>query len=101
MYFTIYCLDDPATPDARDAFYPEHRAFLDNPPLPILIAGPLLEQETERRIGSLLIVEAENFSEAEGFAKSDPFYRNKVWHSVEVRPFLKLVDGKAPSHAKS
>ena len=92
MYYAIYCLDNPDTPNARDTFYPEHRAFLDNPPLPVCIAGPLLEDGTERRIGSLVVIEAATASEAENFAQSDPFYKNKVWKTVEVRPFLKLID---------
>jgi hypothetical protein len=94
MNFAIYCLDDPGTPDARDNHYPDHRAFLNAPPSPIVIAGPLLETDTERRIGSLLVIEAETTEEAMMFAQSDPFYKNKVWKSVEVRPFLKAVDNR-------
>jgi uncharacterized protein YciI len=92
MQFAIYCLDDPETPTARDTHYPAHREFLDNPPLPVVIAGPLLEDGSERRIGSLLVIEASSAEEAHSFARSDPFYKHRVWKDIAIRPFLKLVD---------
>ncbi len=96
MLYSIVCLDDPGTPHARGALYPLHRAFLDEPTRHIVIAGPLLDTDAETRIGSLLIIETNSLEDARAFAHSDPFAINKVWKSIEVREFLKLVEDRAP-----
>lgn len=97
MLFAIHCIDDPATPDARTNLYPQHRAFLDAPSRHVIIAGPLLAEDGETRIGSLLVIEAESLDEARTFAEADPFAINKVWRSIDVRGFLKLVEDRPPA----
>jgi uncharacterized protein YciI len=91
MHFVIYCLDDPATPQARDQHYAAHRAYLSSAPIPIIAAGPLTDTRGERRIGSMLLVEARDLEEARAFGHSDPFYINKVWKDVNVHPFIKAI----------
>lgn len=94
MLYSVYCLDDPATPNARTEFYPLHRAFLDNPPMHVVVAGPLLAPDGETRIGSLLVIEADTVEDAVRHVKSDPFAINNVWESIDVRGFVKLVDNR-------
>lgn len=99
MLFAIHCLDDPSTPTARSDLYPQHRAFLDSPAKPIILAGPLLDADGETRIGSLLVIEAEDLDDARRFAASDPFALNKVWKTIVVHGFLKLVENRVPDAA--
>ncbi|GAB3628371.1 hypothetical protein PTE30175_01797 [Pandoraea terrae] len=94
MHFVIYCLDNPATPTARDEHYPEHRAHLASAPLKLLVAGPLTEVAGEKRIGSMLLVEAENIAEAKAFAERDPFFVRRVWKDVQIHPFVKSTDNR-------
>lgn len=91
MHFVIYCLDDLATPHARELHYPAHRAYLSSAPLSVIAAGPLTDARGERRIGSMLLVEAHDLQEALAFGHGDPFFINKVWKDVNVHPFFKAI----------
>jgi uncharacterized protein len=94
MHFVIYCLDDPSTPDAREAHYPEHRAHLASAPLKLLVAGPLTDVIGDKKIGSMLLVEAATIKEVNAFAESDPFFKNKVWKEVSIHPFVKSTENR-------
>ncbi|MFP3606849.1 YciI family protein [Paraburkholderia sp. SIMBA_053] len=92
MLTVIYCVDDPATPDAREAHYAEHRSHLKEAPLKILVAGPYTEEGSDRKIGSMLLVESETLDEARKYAHNDPFFVNKVWKEVRIHAFIKNID---------
>ncbi|WP_261540150.1 YciI family protein [Burkholderia multivorans] len=94
MHYVIYCLDNPETPNARDAHYPEHRAHLAAPTVTLLVAGPLTDASGERRIGSMLLVEAAGLEEVRLFAERDPFYVHGVWKDVQIHPFVKATDNR-------
>jgi len=98
MHFVIYCLDDPARPHARDQHYAAHRAYLSSAPVLIVVAGPFLDVDGERRIGSMLVVDASDLEEAQAFAAGDPFHVNKVWKDVAVHPFIKAIQGSMADH---
>lgn len=90
-YYAIYCIDNPATPDARNQHYPKHREYLASAPLKIMTAGPLTDESGEKRIGSLLLVEAQSLKEARDFAEGDPFHVNQVWKQVSIHPYIKAI----------
>ncbi|MBD8613409.1 YciI family protein [Pseudomonas putida] len=92
MLYVIYCKDNPATPTLRDEFYDAHRAYLKNASIQILVAGPYTSTDSEKKIGSMLVVEAETLEQAEDFQKNDPFALNKVWREVNVNPYIKAID---------
>lgn len=92
MLYVIYCKDNPSTPTKRDEFYDAHRAYLKNAPIKILIAGPYTSVDGSKKIGSMLVVEAETLEQAKGFQQSDPFALNGVWNEVSVYPYLKSID---------
>ena len=92
MLYVIYCKDDPSTPTRRDEFYDAHRAYLKSAPIKILVAGPYTSLESDKKIGSMLVVEAESLQQAIDFQKNDPFALNGVWNSVDVNPYLKSID---------
>ncbi|WP_088710573.1 YciI family protein [Noviherbaspirillum denitrificans] len=90
-YYAIYCVDNPATPNARNEHYPKHREYLASAPLKIVTAGPLTDEAGENRIGSLLLIEAQSIKEARYFAEQDPFYINRVWKEVSIHPYIKAI----------
>lgn len=94
MNFVIYCTDDPATPNAREDHYAQHRAHLASATVKLLVAGPYTEATSERKIGSMLLVEAENLEQVRAFAERDPFYVNRVWNDVRIHPFVKSTDNR-------
>ncbi|MFK0382330.1 YciI family protein [Agrobacterium sp. NPDC090273] len=95
MHIAIYCIDNPATPGLRQKHYDEHRAYLrDQNTVKILIAGPLLAEGSEEKIGSLLVVEADDLVAARKFSANDPFGINGVWRDVNIHPYLKSTDNR-------
>ncbi|NTB94889.1 YciI family protein [Agrobacterium tumefaciens] len=95
MHIAIYCIDNPATPNLRETFYDEHRAYLrEQETVKILIAGPLLAENSENKIGSLLVVEADEVDVAKKFSANDPFSVNQVWREVSLHPYVKAIDNR-------
>jgi len=52
----------------------------------LILAGPLTDQT-----GSLIILEAPSFAEAETFAKEDPYTAHGVFQTIEVHPFTQIL----------
>lgn len=92
MLYVIYCKDNPSTPTRRDEFYDAHRAYLKSASIKILIAGPYTSVGSDKKIGSMLVVEAETLDQALQFQCNDPFALNDVWSEVSVNPYLKSID---------
>ena len=94
MLFAIICADKPGSLDLRLATRPQHLAYLQTYPNRVAHGGPLLDLDG-RPCGSLLLVEAADRAEAEGFAVSDPYAKVGLFESVIVRPFRTVVlDGE-------
>ena len=93
MHFVIHTVDVD-DPSIRQTHYPEHRAYLASAPLDIVIAGPLLGEDGETPVGSLLVVEADNADAVWQFASGDPFAVHKAWRSIKVFPFRMSVDNR-------
>lgn len=92
MLYVIYCKDNPSTPTKREEFYDAHRAYLKSASIKILMAGPYTSADGDKKIGSMLVVEAETLKQVEEFQQSDPFALNGVWNEVSVNPYLKAID---------
>ncbi|MBD8604568.1 MULTISPECIES: YciI family protein [unclassified Pseudomonas] len=92
MLYVIYCRDNPSTPTLRDEFYDAHRAYLKSASIKILVAGPYTSTDSEKKIGSMLVVEAESLEQATNFQKNDPFALNNVWSEVSINPYIKAID---------
>lgn len=103
MLFAIHCLDHPDAAARRVAHYDAHKAHLASAGGRLMIAGPLLAEDGDRRIGSFLLIEAASLDEARDFNEADPFRRNGVWSAVRIHPFLLLTQQlpPGPSRAKA
>jgi len=95
MHFVIHCLDHSDASERRLANYDDHKAYLSQPPVTIMISGPLLSDDGERVVGSLFIVEAERLDDVRDFNRNDPFTRADVWREVSIHPFHKRMDNRA------
>jgi uncharacterized protein len=52
----------------------------------VILAGPLTD-----KAGSLLVLEFETQTEAEQFARQDPYMVHGVFERIEVHPFLQVL----------
>jgi uncharacterized protein len=84
MKFVILGFDGPNGQAKRKVHRPAHLARLEalDAKGRLILAGPFTDQS-----GSLIVIEAESLSEAQQFAKDDPYAIHGVFARVEVHPF--------------
>ncbi len=93
MYFILRCLDRPGSAGLRAATRPKHLDYLERAGKKIKLGGPMLDRDGETPIGSLLIVEAGDATEAQALAAADPYAEAGLFESVTITPW-KWVIGK-------
>jgi hypothetical protein len=94
MLFALVCTDRPGSLDLRLATRVSHVAYLETHAGKVVSAGALLDIDG-RPAGSLLVIEANDRAEAEGFAAGDPYARAGLFESTLIRPFRPLFkDGQ-------
>ncbi len=91
MTFVIIGYDGPEGEMKRKIHRSAHLANLEplNRQGRVLLAGPLTD-----KVGSLMVLEFEDFSEAERFAHSDPYTVNGVFERVEIHPFQQVLPAR-------
>ncbi len=93
MNFVIFCIDKPGI--SRDpSIMKAHVEYLADNPIKIIMSGPLTDDNGDKVIGSLYLVEAENRDEVDTFREKDPLVHADYWELVEVRAFDKRVDNR-------
>jgi uncharacterized protein len=97
MLFAIHALDaDGALPkrlEAGDA-HRAHIADASSYGVKIVISGPLVKDDGETMIGSLIVIEAANREAAERFNVNDPYRVAGVFEKVTISGFLKRQDNR-------
>jgi uncharacterized protein YciI len=83
--FVLHCIDAEGTAQLRARHRPAHLEHIRGSGV-VRIAGPLLN-ENEAMIGSLIIIEVADMEAARAFSEADPFKREGVFGSVEIRRF--------------
>ncbi len=89
MLFAVTCLDKPGAADLRLANRPAHLEYAKLQP--IVVGGPLLADDGERMIGSLLVVEAPDRKTLDAILAADPYAKAGLFESVTVRRFKKVL----------
>ena len=90
MHFAITCLDKPDGGPLRAENRPAHLDYLRANADKILVAGPLLSENAQNPVGSLLIMEFADLAEARAFAEADPYKQAGVFESVTVKPWRQV-----------
>jgi uncharacterized protein YciI len=94
MLFLIHCTQRPDGQAIRDAHYDAHRAYLQGSAVDIKLAGPMVDDDGQKRIGSVFIVDVPGRAEAEAFSASDPFSQHGLFERVIITRFLDITRGK-------
>jgi uncharacterized protein len=86
MYFVVLNIDRPDGGNIRQRLRAEHRTYIhgDLGPATLRLAGPLLAEDDETMIGSLLVVEAANRESVERIVKNDPFCKADLFASSVI-----------------
>ncbi|MFQ5467294.1 MAG: YciI family protein [Kiloniellaceae bacterium] len=91
MHFAIVCLDKPDAGTTRADNRPAHLDYLNANKARVLVAGPLLSDNGQSPVGSLLIMEFDDLAAAHGFAQGDPYRAAGLFQSVTVRPWRQVL----------
>jgi hypothetical protein len=87
MYFVAICLDKPDSLQLRLANRAAHLDYLRARSKTIRICGPMLADDGDVMIGSMLIVEAPNRTAADAILAEDPYRKAELFASIQVRPW--------------
>ena len=91
MLYAIRCLDKPNHQQVRLDNRPAHGAYLKANEPRVVLAGPLLSDDGQAMIGSLLVLDFDNRAEVDRFLADDPYAKAGLFESVVVTPFRKFL----------
>ena len=91
MHFVAICQDKSDGQPLRLANRAAHLDYLRANSKSIQICGPLLSDDGQSMIGSLLILQADNKEAAEKILAEDPYRKAGLFGSVELRQWRWVV----------
>ena len=89
MLFIVQFEDKEGVAELRQKLLQEHFAFLDSRKDKVLVAGSVREIPSDRPLGGLWIVEAEDEAGVRDIFKDDPFWVNDLRASVRINRWAK------------
>jgi hypothetical protein len=95
MIYIFHLLDRPGAAELRQRIRPAHKAYLAAVADRIAFAGPLLADDGQTMIGSLLAIDFPDRASAERWQAGEPFTQAGVYDRVSVLPFANLWPQKA------
>jgi uncharacterized protein len=93
MLIAAMCFDKPDHVDLRQKTRTEHLDWIKGGVVDVKYGGPLLADDGETSIGSLLIAEAENLAVARAFFAEDPYNKAGLFERVVVMPTRQVLPG--------
>lgn len=95
MIHTFFLLDKPGRSELRQRMRPEHKAYLAAVADRIAFAGPLVADDGQTMIGSLLAIDFDSREAAQAWLVDEPFTRAGVYASSSIHAFMNLWPQKA------
>jgi uncharacterized protein len=90
MLFVFHLLDRADAGALRAATRPEHKAYLAQVADRIAFAGPLVGDDGEPMIGSLLVIDFADRAGAEAWLDAEPFTRAGVYATRTIHAYRNL-----------
>lgn len=89
MYFVIFATDRPGMQTLRDEIRPAHRHYLRHSghPVTVCLGGPTHRDSDRTMNGTLLVVEADTLAQVQAFVRQDPYVRQQLFATLEIRPW--------------
>jgi uncharacterized protein YciI len=95
MLFAFHLLDRADAGDLRARVRPEHKAYLGQVAQQIAFAGPLLADDGQTMLGSLLVIDFADRAAAQAWLQQEPFTRAGLYATSQVHAFANLWPQKA------
>jgi len=93
MKYILICEDKKDSLEVRLGNRDLHLAYLGELGDRVSLAGPMLSDDGENMVGSVLIIEAESSSEIQTIADGDPYALAGLFEKVTIRPFRQVIPG--------
>ena len=87
MLFAFYVLDEPGTAEQRLKLKPAQYEHLGKVENRMVSGGPLLAEDGETMIGSLLIIDFRDRAAAEAWLADAPFTKGGVFGKTIIHPY--------------
>ena len=94
MLFAMYAKDKPGMGETRTATRPVHLDHLNGLGDTLVLAGALLDAAGNAE-GSLMVIEAETIEAATAKFEADPFVKEGIFGSYEIKPWRVAIDNTA------
>lgn len=91
MLFVIYCLDKPGHDEVRLANRAAHIEYARRNADKMLVGGPLLSDDGQRMIGSMLVIDLPDRGAADALMANDPYVKAGLFDSIVIRPYKKVL----------
>lgn len=91
MLYACICKDKPDSGDIRQQTREAHLEHLRGHAGAIVSAGPLLNDDGTRPVGSLLIVEAGSLDAAREMMEADPYAKAGLFEQIDAYPWRWVV----------
>ncbi len=91
MLIAMICTDKPNHQDVRQTMRPAHLEWLEKSGVTLVHAGPILADDAQTPIGSLILAEFETLAAARGAQKNDPYEKAGLFASVTIQPIRKVL----------
>ena len=90
MIFVFHLLDKPGSAALRNEIRPAHKAYLGQVADRIAFAGPLLADDGQTMVGSLLVIDFANRPAALEWMRHEPFTQAGLYAITQVHAFRNL-----------
>ena len=94
MLYAMIAKDKPGTGEQRTATRPVHLDHLNALGDKLVLAGALLDAEGKPE-GSLMVIEAETIEAATAMFMADPFIKEGIFGSTEIKPWRLAINNMA------
>lgn len=91
MLFAIRALDKPGATGLRDRLRPAHLDHMARIADAILLAGPLLSDDGETMIGSLIVADFADRAALDAWLAGEPFFQGGLYAEIAIRRFRKAL----------
>jgi uncharacterized protein YciI len=90
MLYTFLLLDKPGASELRQRIRPEHKAYLGAVADRMAFAGPLLSDDGQQMVGSLLVIDFDSRPAAAAWLAQEPFTLAGLYASTAIYAFNNL-----------
>ena len=95
MIFSFILIDKPDAGDLRQRIRPEHKAYLAGVAERMAFAGPLVADDGQTMLGSLLAIDFPSRDAAHAWLADEPFTRAGLYASVTIHAFVNMWPQRA------